>query len=60
MGKTFLDLESGEFGFDMGGNMLMDSDGDLMMKVGDNMAIDMDNGDLHIISNFGNDSENNN
>ena len=31
-------------------NMAIDSDGDLMMRMGDNMAMDMDSGELHIIS----------
>lgn len=57
MGRTFLDLESGKLGFGFGENLLMDSDGDLMMKMGDNIAMDMESGDLHIVSSFGDSCE---
>lgn len=30
--------------------MAIGSDGDLLMRMGDNMAMDMDSGELHIIS----------
>lgn len=30
--------------------MAIDSDDDLLMRVGDNMAMDMDSGELHFIS----------
>ena len=32
--------------------MAMDSDGDLLMRMSDNMAMDMDSGDVHIISSW--------
>lgn len=32
--------------------MAIDSDGDMMMRMGDNMAMDMDSGELHIISSW--------
>jgi hypothetical protein len=34
----------------MSDDMGMDSDGDMMMRVGDNMAMDMDSGELHFVS----------
>ena len=37
----------------------MDSDGNMMMRMGDNMAMDMDSGDLHIISSWGRDDDDN-
>lgn len=46
----FFNLEDGDVGFEMSGNMLMDSDGDLMMRMGDNMALDLDSGELHLVS----------
>lgn len=55
MGKHFFDYENGSFGMSLSGNMLIDSDGDLMMKMSDNMAMDMDYGELHLISSFGED-----
>ena len=57
MGKHFFDYEDGSFGMSLPGNMLIDSDGDLMMKMSDNMAMDMDSGELHLISSFGEDDD---
>lgn len=57
MGKHFFDYENGSFGMSLSGNMLIDSDGDLMMKMSDNMAMDMDSGELHLISSFGEDDD---
>ena len=37
--------------------MAIDSDGDLMMRMGDNMAMNMDSGELHIISGWSSDKE---
>ena len=42
----FFDIFKGKFGFKMSDDMGMDSDGDMMMRVGDNMAMDMDSGEL--------------
>lgn len=41
MGKHFFDFE----------------DGDLLKRMGDNMAMDMDSGELHIISGWNEDDE---
>lgn len=49
-GKTFFDFEDGDFAHSISGNMAIDFDGDLLMRTGDNMAMDMDSGELHIIS----------
>ena len=35
----------------------MDSDGGLMMRMGDHMAMDMDTGDIHMISSWSDDDE---
>ena len=37
--------------------MAIDSDGDLMLRTGDNMAMDMESGDLHIISSWSDDDD---
>lgn len=37
--------------------MAIDSDGDLLMCMGDNMAMDMDSGELHIISGWPDDED---
>ena len=32
--------------------MAMDSNGNMMMRMSDNMAMDMDSGDIHIVSSW--------
>jgi hypothetical protein len=39
--------------------MAVDFDGDLLMQVGDKMAMDTDSGKLHIISSWSNDEDDN-
>lgn len=57
MGNYF-DYTTGEFGFDMGDDsMLMNQDGDLLMRTSDTSAIDLETGELHIISSFDDDEE---
>ena len=57
MGKHFFDFEDGDFANSISGNMAIDSDGDLLMRMWDNMAMDMDSGELHIISGLSNDED---
>ncbi|MCM1064438.1 MAG: hypothetical protein NC420_08200 [Eubacterium sp.] len=57
MGKHFFDYENGEFVHAISGNMAIDSDGDMLMRMGDNMAMDMETGNLHFISGWFNDDE---
>ena len=57
MSKTFFDFETGEIGHSLSDNMLMNSDGDLLMILSDNMALDFDSGDIHFISSFGTDDD---
>ena len=56
MGKHFFDYNDGNFAHTISGNMAIDSDGDLLMRMGNNMAMDMDSGDLHFISCWSDDS----
>ena len=53
----FFDAEDGDFGFAFFDNIGMDSDGDMMMRVGDNMAMDMDSGELHFVSGWDDDDD---
>ncbi|MBQ7246802.1 MAG: hypothetical protein IJS22_01730 [Lachnospiraceae bacterium] len=53
MFNPYFDLETGEIGLSISDKMLMDSDGDLLMKMSDNMALDLDSGDIHFVSSFG-------
>ena len=57
MGKHFFDYEDGSFGMSLSGNMLIDSDGDLMKKMSDNMAMDLDSGELHTTSSWDDDED---
>ena len=42
MGKQFYDFEDGDFAYSISDDMAIDSDGDLMLRTGDNMAMDME------------------
>ena len=53
----FFDVSEGKFGFDFSDDMGMDSDGNMMMRVGDNMAMDMDSGELHFVSGWNDDDD---
>ena len=52
MSKHFFDYDDGDFAYVVSVNMAIDSDGNMMMRMGDNMAMDMDSGELHIISSW--------
>lgn len=57
MGKHFFDYDDGNFAHTISDNMTIDSGGDLLMRMGDNMAMDMDSGELHIISGWSDDED---
>ncbi len=57
MGKHFFDFENDDFWFAISNNIAMDSDGNMMMRMSDNMAMNLDSGDIHIISSWSNDNE---
>lgn len=50
MSKNFFDLEDCDYCYSISDNMAMNSDGDIMMRMGNNMAMNMDSGELHIVS----------
>ncbi len=50
MNRNFFDYDDEDFAYTISDNMAIDSDGDLLMRMGDNMALDMVTGDLHFIS----------
>ena len=54
MGKHFFDYDDGNFAHTISDNMAIDS---LLMRMGDNMAMDMDSGELHIISGWPDDED---
>ena len=53
----FFDLDDGDFGIELSGGMLMDSEGDLMTRMGGNMALDLNTGELHIVSALSDDDD---
>ena len=57
MSKRFFDYDDGDFAMSISDHMAIDSDGDLMMRMGDNTAMDMDSGELHFISGWSSDNE---
>ena len=57
MCKSFMDMEDGDFCFTTSDNMAMDSERHVMMRMGDNMAMDMDTGDIHFISSWSRDED---
>ena len=57
MSTRFFDYEDGEFAMSISDHMAIDSNGDLMMRMGDNMAMDMDTGDIHLVSSWPDDDD---
>lgn len=57
MTKQFFDYDDGDFAHTISDNMAMDSGGNLLMRMGNNMAMDMDSGELHIISDWSDDED---
>ena len=54
---SIFDYDDGDF--IMGGDdgIGFDSDGDMMLRIGNGMAMDMDSGDIHIVSGWDEDDE---
>ena len=57
MSRNFFDYDDGDFAHTISNNMAIDSDGDLLMRMGDNMAMNMVSGDLHFISGWSDDDD---
>ena len=57
MSKSFFDYEDGDFAYSVSNNLAIDSDGNLLVRMGHNMAMDMDSGELHLISGWSNDED---
>ena len=52
MSKYIFDYDDGDFAMSISDSMAMDSEGNLMMRMGDHIAMDMDTGDIHMISSW--------
>lgn len=55
MSKLLFDFDKGDVIFQTSGSMGMDYDGNLMLRVTENMVMDMDSGEMHITSSWKND-----
>ena len=51
------DYDDGDFLIKMSDNMAVSYDGHMMMKFNDNMAMDMNSGEMHIVSGWSNDED---
>lgn len=51
------DYDDGDFIHTVSDSMAIDSDGNMMMRIGDHFALDMDSGDLHFISPWDDDDD---
>ena len=52
MSKQILDFDDGDLIFTTSGNIGFDSDGNMMLKMSDNMAMGMDSGEIHFVSSW--------
>ena len=57
MGKSFFDYDGGDYCCSISNNMALDSKGNLLMRVGSSMAMDMNSGQLHTISSWDSDDD---
>lgn len=57
MYNPIFDYEDGDFIYQTSSNMGIDSDGDLHMRMGDNMSMNMDTGELHMTSGWKNNDD---
>ena len=48
--RPIFEIEDGDFLVKTSDSMAFDSEGNMMMKIGSNMAMDMDSGDIHFVS----------
>lgn len=54
---NIFDYDDGDFCFSLSNNTAMDSDGNLMVRMSDNSALDLETGELHIVSNWNDDED---
>ncbi len=47
--SPIFDLDDDDFVFPLSNDMAMDSNGDLMIRLSSNMALDLESGDLHMV-----------
>lgn len=54
MSNLIWDIDDDNFIFELSNNMAMDSNGNMMMRMSDNTAMDIDSGDIHFTSPWNN------
>lgn len=50
MRNNFFDYDAGDYVHIISDTMAINSDGDMLMRMGDNMAMNMKSGEMHLIS----------
>ena len=57
MSKPIFNMDDGDYIFSTSGYMGFDSDRNMMMRMSDNIDMDMDSGELHFVSSWDDDDE---
>lgn len=57
MRKRLFDHKDEDYAQTISDNMAMNSDGDLMLCMGEHMAMELDSGELHLVSEWSDDEE---
>ena len=57
MGNSLFDYSDSDIACSISDNMAINSNGDYLMRMGDDMAMDMQTGELHMTSNLPEDDE---
>jgi len=60
MHNPIFDYDDGDLIFQTASNLGIDSDGDMYMRMGDNMSMNMDTGELHLTSSWKDDDDDEN
>ncbi len=59
MGNPIFDYEDGDFIIRTSGDMGIDTDGNIQMRLGDNLSLDVDSGEVHFNSGWSNNEDEN-
>ena len=57
MNRNFFNYDDGDFVHIISDNTAIGSDGNLLMRTGDNMAMNMETGDFHFVSGWSDDED---
>ena len=52
MGNSLFDYSDSDIAYSVSDNMAINSNGDYLMRMGDNMALDMESGEMHTSSSW--------